>query len=148
MDTKRGTEVAFSSLVGEHLLDGVDMSSEQVSRWGSSYENASVIRFRLDGMVYTAVEDPSDGYRSSMDRLYVADDEMRNVFAPVKVLVRQVDHGRYGSASDLLEMIDCANGKTILRVGTENCDDYYPSFVADWNPQDMAVNAPHHSLQP
>ena len=142
METKRGTEVEFSSLIGEHVLDAVDESTEKVQTWGDNFEDANVIRFRLDGKVYTAVENPDDGYRSSMDRLYVADDEMRNTFPPCKVLVRMSEGGEYYQVNDTLEMIDCTTGKIVLRVGTDNTDDYYPWFVSEFNPQNMAANAP------
>ena len=39
-----------------------------------------------------------------------------------------------------LELLDCKTGKTVLEVGTENTDDYYPCFVANWSPENMACN--------
>lgn len=141
IETKNFENVPFESLVGEHLLDAVDESTEQVKSWfGESMENVNCIRFRLDGVVYTAVEDPDDGYRSSMEKLFVSQDEMKNVFASVKVLARIDEKGEYGDRAEVLELLDLANGKVILRVGTENCDDYYPCFVASWKPENMAVN--------
>lgn len=132
--------VALDSLVGEHVLDAVDMDSTKVKKYSDYLEDANVIRFRLDGKVYTAVEDPSDGYRSSMEKLFVSDAAMTNVFAPVKVLARMSGNGDYGQVNDTLELLDCANGKTILRVGTDNTDDYYPCFISEWSPGFMAVN--------
>jgi hypothetical protein len=32
------------------------------------------------------------------------------------------------------------DGLVILEVGTDNNDDYYPSFVSSWKPENMAVN--------
>jgi hypothetical protein len=49
--------------------------------------------------------------------------------------------GEYSGTDEVLELIDAANGKVILEVGTSNVDDYYPSFRAGWTPQDMAVNS-------
>lgn len=138
-EEKRGTEVEFDCLIGEHVLDAVDSSTERVKTWGDSFEDANVIRFRLDGKVYTAVEDPDDGYRSSMERLYIADDPIKNVFPPCKVLVRKKADEAYGS-NDTLEMLDVVTGKVVLEVGTDNSDDYYPSFVAAFHPENMAVN--------
>jgi hypothetical protein len=133
--------VELDSLIGEHVLDAVDMSTEKVKSWGDHFEDAEVIRFRLDGVVYTAVEDPDDGYRSSMSRLFVSpNDEMRNVFPPTRVLARKKDGGEYGGVNDTLQMIDLATGKVVLEVGTDNTDDYYPWFVAYFEPRHLAAN--------
>ncbi|HEX8106677.1 MAG TPA: hypothetical protein VF516_03065 [Kofleriaceae bacterium] len=140
MDTENIPAVSFESLVGEHMLDAVDTETIQVKKWSDYLEDANVIRFRLDGKVYTAVEDPSDGYRSCMDKLFESTDAMRNTFAPVKVLCRINERGEY-HANDTLEFIDCVTGKTVLRVGTDNSDDYYPWFVAEWMPENLASNA-------
>lgn len=139
-EAKRGTDVEFSSLIGEHVLDAVDTDTTKVKKWGDYFEDAGVIRFRLDGLVYTAVEDPSDGYRSSMERLYVADDPIKNVFPPCRVLCRHSTKGEYNE-NDTLEFIDMVTGKTVLRVGTDNSDDYYPCFVSEFSPGHMASNA-------
>jgi len=32
------------------------------------------------------------------------------------------------------------SGELIFRVGTDNVDDYYPSFVCEWNPAGLSVN--------
>lgn len=139
MTTKnQGAEVELESLIGEHVLDAVDTSIEQVKTWGDQFESANVMRFRLDGKVYTAVENPDDGYRSSMERLYVADEPISNVFPPCKVLARRKpDYDK----NNTLEMIDVVTGKVVLEVGTDNSDDYYPSFVANFAPENMAANA-------
>lgn len=49
--------------------------------------------------------------------------------------------GEYSGTDDVLELLDVANGKLILEVGTSNVDDYYPGFVATWTPENMAVNS-------
>lgn len=134
------TEVSLESLVGEHTLDAVDSSNVQVEKWGG-FEDAEVFRFRLDGKVYTAVEDPSDGYRSMMEKLYVSDEPMTNTFQPVRVVGRYRDKYDYGASAEILELIDVANGKVVLTVGTENSDDYYPYFKAEWSPESLAINA-------
>lgn len=132
----------LAGLVGEHKLSGVDMSNESVKReWGDDFEQCEIIRFRLDDVIYMAIEDPSDGYRSSMREIKVSDGEMKNVFAPVKVLCRIRTKGEYGGTDDTLEIIDMENGLVILEVGTDNCDDYYPMWVGAWHPERMAVNA-------
>lgn len=129
--------VAFSDLVGEHVLTGV--SSVEVRVEG---DVADSITFVLDGVAYTAQEDPSDGYRSYLGALYIGG-ECANTFPPVRVLAREVGRREndYGSREvELLELVDAVTGEIVLEVGTDNSDDYYPSFVASFRPQHMAIN--------
>ena len=42
---------------------------------------------------------------------------------------------------DILELVDVKTEKVVLRVGTANCNDYYPYFVAEFDPTAMAANA-------
>lgn len=134
--------IPLDQLCGEHVLDAVDTCIEKVSRYGSEFEDANAIRFRLDGAVYTAIEDPDDGYRSRMDRLFVTlDVKLANTFPPVKVLIRKKPDSPHGQSNDTLEFLDLITGKTILEVGTDNTDDYYPYFVCTFNPENMPVNA-------
>lgn len=135
------TEVELSSLVGEHMLDAVDMETESVERYADCFEDAEVIRFRLDGVTYVGIEDPSDGYRSSLGTLHVSPDaQIKNAFPPVKVLGLMKDHGEYGRKNDTLQLIDVVTGKVVLEVGTDNTDDYYPWFVGMFDPTAMVSN--------
>src|SRR6185312_11152734 len=103
--------VELKDLVGAHMLDAVDECTEQVQQWNESFEDANVLRFRLDGKVYTAVEDPGDGYRSSMQTIDVSEAEMKNVFAPVLVLATHRTDGSYGDEDDVLVLTDIETGK-------------------------------------
>ena len=131
----------LKDLVGKHLLDAVDFDNEQIKNW-ARYEDCQVMRFRLDGKVYSAIEDPDDGYRSSMRELVVSEPPMKNTFKPVGVVGRHrtAQTGCY-RASDVLELIDIETGKIVLIVGTENTDGYYPYYVASFHPENMATNA-------
>ena len=132
----------LKDLVGGHVLDAVDMYNEQVKKWGDSFEDCEVMRFRLDGIVYTALEDPSDGYRSCMEDLSIEDQsEMKNVFPPIDVVAIYRDKGDWSEKDDVLELIDVKTGKTVVSVGTCNFYEYYPSFVANFNPEAMITNA-------
>ena len=130
----------LKELVGEHMLDAVDFSTEQFNIFGSRFEDCQVMRFRLDGVVYVAVEDPNDGYRSMMNDIYTSNEVVKNTFPPVKVVCRHRENGRSGDVDDILEIIDVVTGKTIVEVGTENTDDYYPCFVASFSPENLAHN--------
>jgi hypothetical protein len=138
---KNERDVDLETLVGEHELSGVDGDRIMVKDWCDREEPCEVLRFVLDGKTYEAVEDPSDGYRSDMAYFRTTDTPIKNMFAPVKVIGRYRTKGEYSGTDAVLELIDAANGKLILEVGASNVDDYYPSFVANWIPGDMAVNA-------
>jgi hypothetical protein len=131
----------LKDLVGEHNLDAVDFLVEKIKDWGDRLENCNVIRFRLDGVVYVAVENPDDGYRSSMRELKTAEAlSMTNTFAPVRVVGRHRVNGRHGEEDDVLELVDLVTGEVVVEVGTSDVSDYYPGFVANFNPEAMAVN--------
>lgn len=134
------SEVTLESLVGEHELSGVDMAAEDMPAYfeGGTYKG-SVCRFVLDGKAYTAAEDENDGYRSSMKSL-VLGGEVNNRFAPQRGLCTMRTEGEYGRKDETLVMRDVVTGKEVLEVGTDNTDDYYPSFVANFQPENMACN--------
>ena len=138
-----GISVDMKTLVGKHLLSGVDESSVVIERWGD-LENCQCLNFILDDLTYTAVEDPNDGYRSSMDALIVSGKKLTNTFDPIEVIVSYADKkvGSWGNDKcDILEFIDAKNGKKVLEVGTGDTDDYYPYFVASWMPENLSVNS-------
>jgi hypothetical protein len=141
-----GEFMELKDLVGEHELSGVDTGilhpDPDVDRWGQ--EDANTLLFILDGVTYYVVEDASDGYRSSMkDIQIVSDRSVANRFQPVRVNATH-EASRKGDWSteecDLLTLTDVESGKVVLEVGTLNSDDYYPSFVGNWLPQNLAVN--------
>jgi hypothetical protein len=134
----------LEDLVGKHILSGVDEDSKSIERYGS-LENCNVINFVLDGTTYSATEDPEDGYRSSMDEIIVSDFTVKNSFAGIEVLGIMRGTTDY-SKNDVIDFFDTKNGKLVLSVGTENTDDYYPSFVASFVPENMSVNDLHHHL--
>lgn len=116
-------------------LEGVDECTESVKQWGDNFGNCSVIRFKLDGVVYVAIEDPSDGYRNYLGELKVDTKEINNAFTGVEV------KGVYKESGDvILCLVDTTTNEAVLTVGTDYSDDYYPYFVANFNPAAMSVN--------
>ena len=126
----------LKDLVGEHILDAVDFSDEQINVRGERYMSCQVMRFRLDGKVYMVIEDPDDGYRSSMKEITVGDWPMSNVFPGHHVLGIYDEKRAY-----MLKLIDMITRKVVIEIGTDYTDDYYPSFVANFNPKAMALNS-------
>jgi hypothetical protein len=137
-----GGVMELKDLAGEHIFDAVDFTTEKIKQWDDCYEDATCMRFRLDGICYVALEDPSDGYRSHMEELVVDEQAvMKNCFEPIRVIGHHRTNGSWGGDDDILELIDVKNGKVILEVGTKNTSDYYPCFVSSFVPENMHVNS-------
>jgi len=132
----------LKDLLGEHWLDAVDFSVVQVTEYDERLIDASAIRFRLDGVAYTVVEDPDDGYRTTMGEMFVSDGaDMKNVFAPVWVAGRWQEKGEHDDGDpDVIELVDIWTGKVVISVGTDYGDEYYPSFVSYFAPENMVHN--------
>lgn len=141
--------VTFQSLLGDHMLKGVAMMTEPVTNPAPFDDpTRNGIAFNLDGIAYICWEDPNDGYRSSMGALEVVGvDQIRVLFAvaaqfgkgiPVTMAMMPDEDGPFGTNNDVMEFTDRRNGKVILRVGTTNTSDYYPSSVMNWHPEDVA----------
>lgn len=133
--TPEAKEITLTSLCGLHKLSGVGrrgVASDSYA-WRASVNQ---FLFTLDGVTYAATEDENDGYRSCMDKLEILDAKPVIMFDPVDVLCRMEN----GDNCDILEMIDIRNGKTVLRVGTDYPDSYYPCFVSEWIPENLYCN--------
>ena len=118
----------LSDFTGLHELSGVD--------YCEGHEGEMNVRFCLDGVTYLAEEDPDDGYRSYMKELKISETPCKNVF-PRQTVFCEYDDGRH---NDLLDMKNTGTGDLILRIGTEDIDDYYPICRMEWNPENMPCN--------
>lgn len=125
-------------LVGKHLLTGVDSySKEETDKSSYSYgEDANCVSFILDGVTYTATEDPNDGYRSSMKSLEIDKYAVKNIFPEVEVFGKMKANEEY-SVNDTIQFVNTKNGEVVLEVGTDNTDDYYPCFVGNFYPENL-----------
>ena len=130
----------LKDLIGGGVLDAVDFTSEAIKDHFGDYQNCSVCRFRLNGTIYIAIEDPEDGYRSCMRDLIVGDEtEIKNCFEPINVVgVHFIEN--CCESCDILYLIDIATGKIVLEVGTVRTSDYYPCYVASFHPENMCIN--------
>jgi hypothetical protein len=118
----------LKDLIGEKMFSGIDFENSKIK----TFEDCQCVNFVLDGKVYTAVEDPDDGYRSAMKEIKEGVTQVKNIFAPVKVLARM-------KTDDILELINMANGKTVFKVGTENYDNDYPCWRASFTPENLST---------
>lgn len=135
-------QVELESLIGLHILSGIGRGTKnRKDVWYDGYEDmVETFSFVLDGKTYTAAQDPNDGYRSSMDFLYESNEPITNPFSGQQVLgtMREPRNGYEGG--NILDLLDVVTGKRVLSVGTGNTGDYYPFWVADFTPENMAAN--------
>lgn len=139
------SEVELNWFVGKTFdLTGVGSEQVRLTEGYRSDDDATHFSFVLDGKCYTAMEDPSDGYRSSLRQVAVTKGtKITNRFAPVKVTARRGDAGSF--ESEIVELVDVVTGKVVIEFGTSNTDDYYPSFVGSFSPKNMVLNeTPEH----
>jgi hypothetical protein len=125
-DVKKG---GFESLVGEVLrFYGVENNVLCVARKG-----------RRKKIAFEAVEDESDGYRSMLEEVREVREvrevpvEGRIFFAtPIAMVTVQDADGEV----DGWKLVDAKDGHVWLVLGTDNADDYYPSFRFDYTPKE------------
>lgn len=127
------TTVTLEDLVGDRFLSGVGYYDWNPNP--SDYDGVT-FNFILDGMLYAVVEDANDGYRSSLRDVFVTGHigQVSNTFSPVAV-VCEMD-----KVHDILHILDKVTGESIIRIGTEEYDSYYPCFINNYNPEAMSVN--------
>lgn len=108
--------------------------------------SASAFSFCVNGFTFTAIENPEDGYRSSMGELIERPgNHCKNRFLAAPLSLRldgSFPEGAErqalidaGSAADLISLRYPGVDQEILSVGTEDCDNYYPSFASHFSPQ-------------
>lgn len=129
----------LEDLVGLHVLAGVDYGTEKDA---SQYGESNTVSFILDGKCYTAIEYPEDGYRSMMKKIIVDEDwkRVKNIFPHPVIVLARMRQNEHRTDCDILELVDAINGKIVLSVGTDYSDDYYPTFIYEFAPENMHVN--------
>lgn len=96
-------------------------------------DGANAIRFCLNGIIYRAMEDRNDGYRSMLGTISEHTLPMTNTFHAIPVTA----HMSNSSSEHCIQFVSTYTGKIVLEVGTSYSDEYYPSFVACWQPENM-----------
>jgi hypothetical protein len=119
-------------LKGKHLLSGVE---EDVDN-----KDCQRLLIKLDGDVYQFIEDDNDGYRSAMDdeNSKIINYKMKNTFNDIEVFIIYVDESN-GYDADIIRIYNIDNGELIIEVGTDNIDDYYPSFICNYNAENLGI---------
>lgn len=131
--------IRLDDLVGIHTLSGFDngpVLSNKSPMASGYYEDANTSLFILDGITYMIIKDPDDGYRSWLGGVYVTKDVCK--FTIPSHIVEGVMNP--SEASDTIDFIDIITEKPVLSIGTDHSDDYYPSCVMYFQPENLAIN--------
>jgi hypothetical protein len=132
--TERKVPEALSDLVGAQILECIPKTdlTNPFDRDGNG------CAFSMSGRIYLVFEDPNDGYRSSASPLIsFAGSGYEIGWRYPEYLRHPVLCSMVGLGNEVLEMHSAETGKLVFRVGTDNSDDYYPSYVAEWIPQGL-----------
>lgn len=145
---------SFANRLG--LLSGVSYCTSQNKGVYSNMEAQQIFLF-IDGVMYVVQEDPNDGYRSCMkDRILVADTMPINIWLPPEpVIGRHIAkysdrYARTGTKEwyscdrcDVMELWSTKTNLCVVEFGTDYSEDYYPSFVSAFHPQNLSHNRLH-----
>jgi hypothetical protein len=103
-------------------------------------------RFKLDDTVWEAIEDPNDGYRSSLGSVQVTESQDNLIFSSVPLATVKIvsykgpmgkdnDYDYVWREKDVYQLVDVVDGHIWLEFGTEDIDDYYPGFSFHYQPK-------------
>ena len=110
------------------LGDDVDLTDLEGNFFG-----ALCNQFKIDHLVFEAIEDQDDGYRSMLECVTVNEPS-----AAFDFFQTPLDHVKI-LCDDFYEVISTADGHVWLRFGTDYTDSYYPMFVFEYTPRKEAV---------
>jgi hypothetical protein len=134
--------MSWSELYGEWILNKY---CTNVNHPFDTNANGVALEIARNGESITVFvfEDPNDGYRSSATPPLIAHCSMYEyagtgeyIRVPVLISFLSYEHGN----AEGIEVHDRRNGKLILQLGTNNTDDYYPYFTAEWKPENIEGN--------
>jgi len=94
------------------------------------------LKFRIGDLTFEAIEDESDGYRSSLAEFKLVENIRPTIREKVTITT---DEGEYFYLTNKI-------GKVVLTVGTDYADDYYPCFVFNWEPINLSTYVDVDSL--
>lgn len=103
-----------------------------------NFYGAAENQFKLNQMAWKAVEDENDGYRSCLGSVQVALHQQtiffRTPIARVRLEALQEQREHLGEVVGY-RLVDTKDGHVWLEFGTDNNDDYYPSFMFNYYPK-------------
>jgi len=129
-------EEALCKIVKRHFLALV---GSEVDYYGADEgDNA----FKVDEVVFKALEDPDDGYRSYLGTINYSEDHNSIFFrAPIARVRIEAFDCEDGSRDDRgYRFVDVEDGHVWLEFGTKDYNDYYPYFIFRHSPKNGKVN--------
>lgn len=103
--------------------------SELLGQTGNLYYYSQMNCFQLGTVIFEVLEDESDGYRSSMDKLRVLKQD-----APMGQLLGEIKVVDISNTSQTMYALqDTRDQFNWVEFGTDQIDDYYPGFVFTTN---------------
>lgn len=139
--------ISLQDLTGRHILTGWgrEMGSISYRRITSARPEYTPEKFyfTLDGITFVAEEDPDDGYRSllgSIHNLDVVPELLPQSYTQIPYVEVVCDFGILPQHEEILYMDDAVTGKTIVELGTDYTDNYYPCFIANIYPENIHYN--------
>ena len=124
---------------GNHKFSGIEPFQYQ-DEYGQNHDGYYVI---IDDVVYAFEINHDDGWRS-YGEIYIPEKisvhDIKNRFPAQEVIIMQ-HHGRHiDENKQFYSIIDVVSGKTILEIGTDYTDSYYPLAICHYYPENMAIN--------
>jgi hypothetical protein len=126
----------------QYKLEDINVLNNQVGKFYGIVKTTDVNDvnnyFKIGSIVFNAVENEDDGYRSSLEGIFVvAVDEQKNLQLlfkeePINVKIKVTEDFMY-LYNDNESIISITPTLPILKIGTDHSDDYYPLFVFDYN---------------
>jgi hypothetical protein len=132
----------FEDLHGEWNLHSIDPSPNHPFDKAATGFAFTICEPEQFCNFYTVIvfEDPDDGYRSTANNPIIVFDDLlydtpTRTIINIPVLIAPMTSD---VACEGIQIQDRRNGKIILRLGTNNTEDYYPFFIAEWTPENIA----------
>lgn len=124
---------------GKHKFSGID-SFQYEDKYGTTHEGYYII---IDNVVYTFEIDRDDGYRSYgyiyiPEKISVHDIKNRFLAQDVVITPHNIEHT--DENKQFYSISNAETGKTILEIGTEYTDSWYPMAICHYYPENMSIN--------
>lgn len=125
---------------GKHKFNGIDPYTRPDDYWGECIGGYYII---IDDIVYAFECDPDDGYRS-YGNLYIPENisvnDIKNKFPEQDVIITQHHREHTDGNKHFYSITDIITGKTILEIGTDYTESFYPVAICHYYPENMAIN--------
>ena len=95
-------------------------------------------KFKLGDVVFEAIEDPGDGYRSYLESVVLSEPTgifSKQPLAQVYIFPSTYEEDNYDEGNSF-DLIDANTGHIWLSCYTKYTDDYYPMFCFNYTPDE------------